>query len=314
VLKELPAEPPWLWRGFLAEGWMTLLTGDAFAGKSTLTAGLLTALAQGVPFLGHETAAATAVWVSEEDDYGLAAKAKRFGLIDERCTILARRQLAGVGFDKLVEQAATYACAHEHKLLVFDSFAGLARLQGEEENHSGAVTDKLRLLQDAAGLGLAVLVTHHTPKMGRGPRGSGAFRAAADISIEYTRQGKSNRFSLTTESRDDAAPSLHGALVTKGGASSFRQLGSSKPDKHRTDEARRSLDTGSIIWEALPLGIENGLSYQQISERTGLSIDQVERPLRGWWTTKKAGLDRDDGPTGKPARGRPSRWYRTDKP
>jgi hypothetical protein len=310
ALTTLPAEPPWCWRGFLAGGWVTLLTGDAFAGKSTLTAGLLTALARGVPFLGYETARTTAVWVSEEDDHGLAAKAQRFGLIGEQGTILGRRQLAGVGMERLVEQAAKYARDHGHGLLVVDSFAGLARLQGEEENHAGAVTEKLRLLQDAAALGLAVLLTHHTPKGGKGPRGSGAFRAAADIAIEYTRERKSNRFSLTTESRGGAAADLRGSLITKG-EWSFRPLGVAKAYDKARSVSRPRVDTDSIVWDALPHGIENGLSYAQIGEQTGLSLEQVENRLRAWEKAGKEGLARDDGPTGKPARGRPSLWYRT---
>lgn len=43
-LQQLPPEPDWLWRGYLAAGSLTMLAGHPFKGKSMLVSGLLGAL------------------------------------------------------------------------------------------------------------------------------------------------------------------------------------------------------------------------------------------------------------------------------
>src|SRR5436190_1387893 len=61
----LPAQP-WLWTGFLAPGQVTLLTSPPKAGKTTLTAALLSRLGAGGTLAGQAVAPGKAVVVSEE--------------------------------------------------------------------------------------------------------------------------------------------------------------------------------------------------------------------------------------------------------
>ena len=60
------AAPPWLWRGYLAPGNVTLLTGQWKCGKTTLLTALLSRLGTGGVLAGLPLAAGKAVVVTEE--------------------------------------------------------------------------------------------------------------------------------------------------------------------------------------------------------------------------------------------------------
>src|SRR5215213_8991330 len=72
-------------------------------------------------------------------------------------------------------------------VLVVDTFAVFARMKGTEENDSGAVGDRMRVLRLVAQkYDLAVILIRHAGKAGT-PRGSSAFEAEADICISISR-------------------------------------------------------------------------------------------------------------------------------
>ena len=161
------------WQGFLAPGSLTMLAGHPFAGKSMLVSGLLRALESGEPFLGRKTKAASALLVTEEDQASLRDVPE--GSACSTSGAIPRPQLLGrprvVDLDRRCDRAAL---AKEHRLLVIDTFPGLAGLGDEQENDAGAITSRLRPLQVAAGDGLAVLFLHHMNNANQ-PRGSKAF-------------------------------------------------------------------------------------------------------------------------------------------
>jgi hypothetical protein len=170
-LRALPAEPDWLWQGFLAPGSLTMLAGHPFAGKSMLVSGLFRALETGEPFLGRTTKAASALLVTEEDQASLRERAGRFELFEIRSEYLDRSSSVGHDWAALIAGATELALAEEHRLLVIDTFPGLAGLGDEQENDAGAITSRLQPLQVAAGAGLAVLFLHHMNNANQ-PRGS----------------------------------------------------------------------------------------------------------------------------------------------
>ena len=149
-----------------------------------------------------------------------------------------------------------------------------------------------------------MVFVHHTNKNGRkGPRGSGAFRGLVDTSIGFLRKGKSNGFSLSTEGRfssDDQGP-LHATLAHGDKGWSYRHASDGKQDT-RTATA----DPAELLWRSLPDGKTSGLTYPELADRSGLSIDQVEFRLRKWRSEKRPGL----GQTGRGRKGDSYRWHR----
>jgi hypothetical protein len=68
-----------------------------------------------------------------------------------------------------------------------DTFAVFARLKGSEENDSGSVGHRMRVLRMVAQIyDIAVLLIRHAGKDGT-PRGSSAFEAEADICVTISR-------------------------------------------------------------------------------------------------------------------------------
>jgi hypothetical protein len=297
ALKALPSEPDWLWRGFLAPGALTMLAGHPFAGKSMLVSGLLPALETGEPFLGRTTTGASALLVTEEDQGSLRERAGRFGLFAIRSEYLDRSSSVGHDWSALIAGATEWALAKEHRLLVIDTFPGLAGLGDEQENDAGAITSRLRPLQVAAGAGLAVLFLHHMNNASQ-PRGSKAFRGVVDTSIRFLRRPKSCSFRLETETRSTTSLSrnLRAELVRADDGWFYRALdgaGSTEAPGRTTDE---------LLWQALQQAGRHGITYQELDLSEGLSVDIAKRRLPSCNGTR---VSRDG--TGK--KSDPYRWY-----
>lgn len=164
-----------------------MLAGHPFVGKTMLVSSLLKTMESGSDFLGRGTQRATAVVVTEEHEATLRPRAELLRLLELRSDFVGRSSgVFRVEWPALIEQATAHALRQAHKLLVVDTFTGLAGLSPEEENDAGAITARLRPLQAAAGEGLAVLFLHHLNKNGQ-PRGSSAFRGVTETAIQLQR-------------------------------------------------------------------------------------------------------------------------------
>jgi hypothetical protein len=90
----------------------------------------------------------------------------------------------------VIQEAARWAVDNGFAVLVVDTFTRWAGL--ENENDNGEVTRKMKPLEQAAGLGLAVIILHQHGKgerrgFGRDVRGASAFGDAVDILVEMNR-------------------------------------------------------------------------------------------------------------------------------
>jgi hypothetical protein len=294
-LRALPPDPDWLWQGFLAPGSLTMLAGHPFAGKSMLVSGLLRALESGEPFLGRTTKAASALLVTEEDQASLRERAGRFDLFAIRSEYLDRSSSVGHDWSALIAGATERALAKEHRLLVIDTFPGLAGLGDEQENDAGAITSRLQPLQVAGGAGLAVLFLHHMNNANQ-PRGSKAFRGVVDTSIRFLRRAKSFRLESETRSTTSVPRSLRAELVQAPDGWFYRALegaGSTEASTRSTDE---------LLWQALQQAGRQGITYKELDRVEGLSLDIAKRRLPSWNGTR---VSRDG--TGK--KSDPYRWY-----
>lgn len=248
-------------------------------------------------FLGRKTKAGTALLVTEEDQACLRERAGRFGLFAIRSEYLDRSLSVGHEWSTLIADATELALAKEHRLLLIDTFPGLAGLGDEQENDAGAITSRLQPLQVAAGRGLAVLFLHHMNNANQ-PRGSKAFRGVVDTSIRFLRRPKSRSFRLETETRSTtrAAGSLRAELIQASDGWFYRALGGAGS----TDAVERSTD--ELLWQALQHAGRDGITYQEVDRIDGLSVDIAKRRLPSWNGTR---VSREG--TGK--KSDPYRWY-----
>jgi hypothetical protein len=205
LLENVPPEPEWKFRGYVATYALTLLAGRPKVGKSTLVFALLAQLVAGEPFGGLETEAAGVLLLSEERRDTLAEKARILGIVSfppptspsggnqrkRPLHVLMRHDAGAVAWPELVRQAMTYC--HQHKLgvLVVDTWDRWTSLRGDSENAAGAVNEALEPLQYAAASGLAVLIVTHQRKsageFGDAVRGSNALTGGVDVVVELER-------------------------------------------------------------------------------------------------------------------------------
>jgi hypothetical protein len=295
----MPPEPPWLWRGLVAPGQITMLAGHPFAGKSTLVGALMRAREHASPLLGRSTTEGTTLLISEEDDHALHSRASVLGLLGLRSEYASRnRGVFTPDWASLIAQASEYALEAGHGLLVVDTFPGLAGLKGEEENDAGAIGQRLRPLQTAAGEGLAVIFLHHFNKSGH-PRGSQAFGGVVDIELRLHKR-RSNTFSIDTSTRfpTTLAPTLKGRLIQDPNGWFYEATtgvsgeGSSEP-LERTDDR---------LWAALAAAGANGMTYGEFDAIPGLSSDLAKKRFPAWYPERI-------GRHGKGTKSDPYRWF-----
>jgi predicted ATP-dependent serine protease len=272
-LAELPTEPAWLWDKLLGPQQLTMLAGRSFAGKSTLVMGLLAALSSGRPFLDLPTNQATALLLTEQNPYALSAQAAQFGCLESGHEFLSRDDgLSAHHWPVMLEQATERAVDAGHQLLVLDAFASLAGLEGEQENHAAAVTNRLRVLQDAASYGLAVLLLHHTGNNGQ-VRGSTAFKAVVDISTTLTRGDNQKQLTLRTQSRFPAPQTIHATLTTEGDTSSYQTT-----NGHSTSKAKEDIDE-RIIRRVAEDTTGEGMDRKTIAQTDEITEDMLKKRI-----------------------------------
>jgi hypothetical protein len=276
-----------------------MLAGHPFAGKSMLVSGLLRALETGEPFLERKTKAASALLVTEEDQASLRERAGRFGLFGIRSEYLDRSSSVGHDWSALIAGAAERALAREHRLLVIDTFPGLAGLGDEQENDAGAITSRLQPLQVAAGAGLAVLFLHHMNNANQ-PRGSKAFRGVVDTSIRFLRRAKSRSFRLETETRSttSVSHSLRAELIQAPNGWFYRSL-----ERGSDSSSTSNRSVNELLWDALLQAGKPGISYAELDRRDGLTLDIAKKRLPALRREGRVGR------TGAGSKTDPYRWY-----
>jgi hypothetical protein len=187
-------EPHWVFEGYLSPGTKAMLAGLPKAGKTTLVAALIKAVASEVSsFLGRRINGGPVLLVSEEGDGTLAPKLRE--LPAGRVRVLSRDSCwPKPSWSELIADATREALSVGAVLLVIDSVSFWAALEAEREKDPGAAQAIMDVVDQACRAGLAVLLIHHQRKApgdhGTGIRGSGALAGAVDVVIEYERLGE----------------------------------------------------------------------------------------------------------------------------
>ena len=203
LLTMAPADPEWVWRGYVARGALTLLSGAPKVGKSTLAWALANAAGGGEDeFLGSRVGPCGFVYVTEESAVTVRLKIRA----DTNARILPRESAWPVpAWDELVRTATEECRASGAGLLVIDTFSHWAGLADDHENDAGPVQAAMRHVVGATNAGLAVVLVVHRRKAGGrnglGIRGSSALAGTADAIVTLDRDGDVCGRMLEVESR-----------------------------------------------------------------------------------------------------------------
>lgn len=190
--EETAAGTDWLWYGYLARRYLTLIDSLWKSGKSTLIGHFLRAMFTGCrEFLGLDLQVVPTLIVTEED---LSRWKERIGDLPRDTPIYfesrpfltrPRPEL----WMKHLEQLCPLIQRHSIGLVVIDPIANL--IFGNE-NDAGAVSDFMMPLNLLKDLDCAIWLIHHPRKAdgteGRAARGSGNLAGSADIQMEFRRK------------------------------------------------------------------------------------------------------------------------------
>lgn len=192
-LRQPPPPPNWLVEGLISKGDVTLIVGPSGIGKSWLTLGLATAVAEGHPeFLGLPVLAhGNVLYADQENPLDVVLhRLHQLGLEDTGMGRLRYLWNCGVRLDNDPVKFMDEAIDFDPVLIVLDS---LTRLHTQDENNAGAMA---ALLNDsiqplARATGAAVLLIHHDNKVGT-PRGSSDIMASVDAALQASSAGEAN--------------------------------------------------------------------------------------------------------------------------
>lgn len=263
-------EVPWIYKGFLARGGLTVLAGDPKVGKTTFTYEIIERVALGQQFLGDEVAEAKVLLLGlEEHRRDIIARLRRRS--EEELTGRVKVVSGHLPFTtKIHQEMAHYIRCEGIGLVIIDTIPAWWNLS--DENDASEVLRKgYPLLNVIRGTNAAWLGLAHTRKSGGSHgadiRGSSAFAGLVDIAISMKRtQGAGNQRMLEAVSRYEDTP---GSLVIEYVDGSYRKLGS--------PQEVGSLAKTNKVWEAVTT---EGQTIEQLAIQTELSKQDVSRALQ----------------------------------
>ena len=186
-----PADPPWLWDGYITCGGVTLLTSLWKTGKTTLIALLLDRLRTGGSLAGQAIRPGRGVVVSEESPALWRLRTQRLAFGDHLTWICRpfRGKPRPQEWVHLLDRLVALKEAEGLDLVVIDPLATF--LPGRDENSAPLMLEALVALQRLTALEVSILLAHH-PRRRPGPagqaaRGSGALPSFVDVIIEMER-------------------------------------------------------------------------------------------------------------------------------
>jgi hypothetical protein len=182
--------PPFIWDGYIAPGYITLLTALWKAGKTTLLSHLIRDLQRGGGLVGP--ASGIKILVVSEEAAGLWTK--RRDLLDLGASLhIARRPFRAkpsvADWIAFVGMVVERVKSEEYGLVIFDTLPSLWPVQ--DENNASEVGAALMPLWGIVEQGAALLLVHHPRKgdanEGQASRGSGALPGMVDVIMEMRR-------------------------------------------------------------------------------------------------------------------------------
>ena len=273
---------PWVIENVLARGALTEFSGPAKrGGKTTYWLHGIAAGARGDDHAGFTTVGARYLYLTEQGN-NFAGALQDSGLSEypDFVRIVQFKDVSAVHWDALIHRAGAEAKRRNLDALIVDTFAVFARLKGTEENDSGSVADRMRVLRLVAQkYNLAVALIRHAGKDGT-PRGSSAFEAEADICVTLSRP--EGRHAPTV--RRIAGIGRYGEWVRNIQLEGGRYISLGTDDKIEFNKAV------GFVKSVLPDSPENGIKKQNVldkraGEEENISARTLDRALA--WLVKQ---------------------------
>ena len=194
----------WRWDGILPATGIVLMTGEAFAGKSTLIAALAAAMScdegEKGSLAGRRVRRGKMLYAwlehSAEDVETTFAKAEA----GAGAQGLSLKIVAGLDLDNdaHVAQLERIATRSKARVIVIDPFRRSTRA---DENRAEEISAYANILRRLAGDDRLVIVIHHDQKNGHRPRGSTDFMAMTDTWISVALRDDRLRLKVTHHAR-----------------------------------------------------------------------------------------------------------------
>ncbi|PTX01823.1 AAA family ATPase [Pararhodobacter aggregans] len=199
---------PHLERDYLVKGWidrgtLSVVYGDANAGKTFWAIDVAHHVQSGLSWGGQRVRQAEVLYIAAEGgalfDNRVAARRAKFKVLRGGIALAGRNSDAPA----LAEAAWSLACEHgPFGLIIVDTMARV--MAGADENSAADIAGFVKSLDHLRErTGAHVMVIHHTGKDGgRGARGHSSLRAAVDTEIELSKGDNGTRLAKTTKQRD----------------------------------------------------------------------------------------------------------------
>jgi hypothetical protein len=164
ILQEVEEETDWIVEEFITTG-LHLLVGPPKVGKSWLSLGMGIAVCQGDPFLGFATCRSKVLYLALEDPRKRIKK-RAWKLLDETTGELHFATAAERVASGLIPQIEDHLAAHPGTgLVIIDTFQ-MVREPSRDSAYAADYADLSPLKRLADERGIAIVVVHHTRKMG----------------------------------------------------------------------------------------------------------------------------------------------------
>ena len=143
---------PWVVSRWVAKGAITELTGKVkLSGKTTFCLAMSAAVVDGTDFLGQPTTCGAVVYLTEQPPSSFKVALARAGLLgNPRFHFLRRSAAFGVPWPEVMKQVTEYALRVGAVMVVVDTLAPFAGIEGDSENSAGAALSAMQPLQRLA--------------------------------------------------------------------------------------------------------------------------------------------------------------------
>lgn len=213
ALRSEGGDVEWVWYGYAARRFVTLLTALWKAGKTTMLCHLLHEIDDG-GHLATDVARVKALVVSEEPASLWARRRDKHGFSDSIhfITMPFMSRPGQQKYEKFVRKLETHVKREEYGLVILDTLVNVSPC--DNENDAAKMHSALMPLRQITEAGAALILVHHNRKgdgtEGQASRGSGALPGFVDIIVEFRRHEPENhddtRRTLTTFSRFEETP------------------------------------------------------------------------------------------------------------